>query len=292
MKIVLRIFLAQITFTALIAMYLCYEYFNLPDVRDLKGCYTAKMNNVDVCSKNGNYVRLSSISQNLIDAIVASEDAAFWIHKGVDWHELEESFRSNWASGKFKRGGSTITQQLIKNVFYSSEKSISRKVKEAILAHRLEQVLSKKEILEKYLNTIEFGPNIYGIKSASLHYFGKSAADLNILESSFLAFLLPNPKGYYQSFRQGRLTPFARKMVLLICKRLFFYQKIAADEYNFVRNHVDQFPWSGLSFGQEFYIDGESLEDLTEEALDEEFNNLLENVSPSEQESSVEDSTL
>jgi monofunctional biosynthetic peptidoglycan transglycosylase len=193
--------------------------------------------------------------------------------------------------GKFKRGGSTITQQLIKNAFFSSDKSLIRKLKEAILAHRLEEVMSKKEILEKYLNTIEFGPNIYGIKPAAQHYFNKSPADLNLLESSFLAFLLPNPKGYYQSFKKRQLTPFARKMVLLISKRLYFYKKVSQEEYSFARNSVDLFPWTDLQIGPEFVIDGESIEDLSEEALDQEFENLLENISPDES-SSVEDSAL
>lgn len=251
----------------------------------------AKMNNVDVCPKNRNYARLSQISPIFIDAIVASEDAAFWQHKGVDWHELEQSFRTNLATRKFKRGGSTITQQLIKNAYYSSDKSIVRKLKEAILAHRLEEIMTKKEILEKYLNTIEFGPNIFGIKPAAQHYFGKSPSDLTLLESSFLAFLLPNPKGYYQSFKKGQLTPFARKMVLLISKRLYFYKKVSLEEYRLARNYIDLFPWRDLHTGPEFVIDGESIEDLSEEALDQEFENLLENISPDE-DSSVEDSTL
>lgn len=290
-KIFVRLLLGFVSIITLMAGVVAYHYFTLPNVEDLKNCYVATMNNVEVCPKNRNYVRLNQISQTLIDAIVASEDAAFWQHQGVDWFEIEQSFRTNLAMRKFKRGGSTITQQLIKNAFFSSDKSLIRKLKEAILAQRLEKVMTKKEILEKYLNTIEFGPNIYGIKSAAQHYFNKSPADLNLLESSFLAFLLPNPKGYYQSFKKRQLTPFARKMVLLISKRLYFYKKVSQEEYSFARNSVDLFPWTDLQMGPEFIIEGESIEDLSEDALDEEFENLLENISPDEG-SSSEDSAL
>ena len=178
----------------------------IPDVTTMHGCIRTTMFEVDLCDKNSNYVKLGNISQHLQNVVIASEDAAFYSHKGFDWHEIQNSFQENLESGETKRGGSTITQQLAKNVFLSKEKSYWRKIKEAYLTYQIEKNFSKKEILEKYLNVVEFAPNIYGAKAASEHYFKKSPANLNVLEASFLAFLLPNPKSHSSSFAKGQLT--------------------------------------------------------------------------------------
>jgi monofunctional biosynthetic peptidoglycan transglycosylase len=102
--------------------------------------------------------------------------------------------RRNLEQGEYARGASTITQQLAKNVFLSTEKSLNRKLKEAILAYRLEQALSKNRILEVYLNVIEWGDGVYGIEAAARTYFGKSAAYLDPAEAAFLAAMIPNPR--------------------------------------------------------------------------------------------------
>jgi monofunctional biosynthetic peptidoglycan transglycosylase len=140
------------------------------------------------------WVPLDRISENVVQAVRMGEDAAFFTHPGFDLHELRESVRRNFEEGEFARGASTITQQLAKNLFLSTEKSLNRKLKEAILTYRLERALSKKRILEIYLNVIEWGDGVYGIEAAARTYFGKSAAYLDPAEAAFLAAMIPNPR--------------------------------------------------------------------------------------------------
>lgn len=198
-----------------------------PRPTDLKeGCFTTKMFQVHLCPKDPTYVRLKNISVHARNAIIVSEDGAFYAHKGFDWDELKSSFDKNLETGEYARGGSTITQQLAKNVYLSPEKSILRKVREAMITVQIENLLTKDEILEKYLNVVEFGDNLYGIGKASQYYFKKPASSLTPAEGAFLAFLLPSPKKYSQSFRAKKLTGFAGKQVRVIVERLYKFKKI------------------------------------------------------------------
>ena len=140
------------------------------------------------------WVPYGAISDHLKKAVLVSEDAAFFSHKGVDIDELKAALKKDWETMSFNRGGSTITMQLAKNLFLNPSKNPLRKVKEIVIAHQLEQKLSKRRIFEIYLNVVEWGRNIYGIEAASRHYFGKSAANLDPLESATLAALLPSPR--------------------------------------------------------------------------------------------------
>jgi len=140
------------------------------------------------------WVPLDRISENVVQAVRMGEDAAFFTHPGFDFHELRESVQRNFERGEFARGASTITQQLAKNMFLSTEKSLDRKLKEAILTYRLERALSKNRILEIYLNVIEWGDGVYGVEAAARTYFGKSAAYLDPAEAAFLAAMIPNPR--------------------------------------------------------------------------------------------------
>ncbi|MCC7403454.1 MAG: transglycosylase domain-containing protein [Bdellovibrionales bacterium] len=218
----------------------------LPDVRQLKGCMTASMHQVELCPGKGSYVSLSNISPYLVNAVVVSEDGGFYSHNGFDWFEIRESFSTNLKRGRLARGGSTITQQLAKNAFLDGEKSLVRKIREALLTHSIESTLSKNEILERYLNVVEFGPDIYGIKRAAAYYFDKSPAQLNILESAFLAFLLPNPKAHHRYFERGTLTDYARQRILSICLRLFRFGKIQKTDLEIANFRVLDFPWKGM----------------------------------------------
>ncbi len=202
---------------------------------------------VHLCPTSPNYVKLRDISPYAIHAIIASEDGSFYSHKGFDWHEMEASFNANLHSGKIRRGGSTLTQQLAKNVFLNQEKSLWRKAKEAYLADAIERNFDKQFILEKYLNVVEFGPNIYGIKPASLHYFHKNPQNLNPLESAYLAFLLPNPKVYSKSFNSGHLTAFGQKMVHVILRRMSSFGKLPGEAYRTAVAEIPNFPWSHLT---------------------------------------------
>jgi monofunctional glycosyltransferase len=154
--------------------------------------------------------RLSEISEKARWAIVLSEDWAFFQHSGVDFNQLKVAVTEIFTQGKF-RGASTITQQVIKNIYLSSNRSLWRKIHEMILARRLERELTKQRILEIYLNCIEYGPGLYGVDMASLHYFNQSPGELGAREGAFLAMLLPSPKVYYSSFKNRRLTPYAKQ---------------------------------------------------------------------------------
>ncbi len=188
-----------------------------------------------VKQKPPSWANLREISPIAVAAIVMSEDSAFWQHNGFDWDQLRDAMETNLKKGRFARGGSTITQQVIKNVYLSREKTILRKIKEAVLTMRIERHVNKKRILEIYLNVAELGPGIYGIGPAAHYYFHKSPSELNAREGAFLAMLLPSPKRYGVSFRKKALTPFARHAIhgilvkLLAANRLTEEQFIAAD---------------------------------------------------------------
>ena len=136
---------------------------------------------------------LGAISPGLVLCVVRSEDAKFFQHAGFDWDQVQDSFETDLEEGKYKRGGSTITMQLARNLFLWRGKSLPRKALEVYLTWRLEQTLTKRRILELYLNAVEWGPGIYGIGEASRYYFGKPPAALTLGESAMLAAILPNP---------------------------------------------------------------------------------------------------
>jgi monofunctional glycosyltransferase len=141
-----------------------------------------------------NWISFKSIPQDAVDAVVVAEDGTFWWHDGFDWFEFKESIEKNFEEGRAARGASTITQQLVKNLYLSSSKNPLRKLKEWILTWYMEQQLNKSRILEIYLNVIEWGDGIYGIDAASQYYFDKSASDLNRDECTRLAAIIPSPR--------------------------------------------------------------------------------------------------
>jgi monofunctional biosynthetic peptidoglycan transglycosylase len=232
---------------ALLAIGAIAIFMTVPDVGILEKCFTTTMYKVKLCPGGDNYVRLNDISPFVLHAVIAAEDGSFYTHKGFDWHEMKQSLNTDLATGGFHRGGSTLTQQLAKNAFLSKDKSLIRKLKEAYLANAIENRFSKNFILEKYLNVVEFGENIYGIKAAASKYFHKSPSDLHPLEAAWLAMLLPSPKRYSQSYRKGQLTPFARKMVATILKRMESFGKLTPAAYQTAMASIGSFPWSGLT---------------------------------------------
>jgi monofunctional biosynthetic peptidoglycan transglycosylase len=125
--------------------------------------------------------------------VLVSEDASFYDHKGIDFVEMRASINRDIQEGRLARGGSTITQQLAKNLYLSTEKSIIRKIREALIARRLEKYLTKDRIFHLYLNVIEFGPRIFGVRAAAGHWFGKDVGDLSIEEMVRLAAIIPRP---------------------------------------------------------------------------------------------------
>ncbi|MGZ9257396.1 MAG: transglycosylase domain-containing protein, partial [Candidatus Binatia bacterium] len=140
------------------------------------------------------WVSYGAISEHIKKAVLISEDAGFYSHKGVDVAELKAAFMKDLETLSFSRGGSTITMQLAKNLYLSPSKNPLRKLKEIIIAHQLENALSKRRIFEVYLNVVELGRNIYGVEAAARHYFGKSAGAVDLVEAATLAALLPSPR--------------------------------------------------------------------------------------------------
>jgi monofunctional biosynthetic peptidoglycan transglycosylase len=139
---------------------------------------------------------LSGISPYLIKAVLIAEDDKFWKHEGFDFEAIQKAVEKDVKAHKFKFGGSTITQQLAKNLFLTPSKNPLRKLREAILTWRLEKKLSKKRILELYLNVAEWGEGIFGIEAAARHYYGKPASALGPEEAARLASVLPNPRRF------------------------------------------------------------------------------------------------
>ena len=153
------------------------------------------------------WVALSEISPHLQRAVVAAEDASFFSHEGFDWEGIKVAMERNLEAGKIERGGSTITQQVAKNLYLTQDRSFLRKAREAMITRALEKDLSKTRILEIYLNIAEWGEGVYGAEAAARHYFFKRAKDLTADESALLAAMLPSPLKYDPL----RLTPFLVK---------------------------------------------------------------------------------
>lgn len=144
-----------------------------------------------------NWIPISRVSPYLVKAVLIAEDDKFWSHEGFDFDAIEKAVEKDIKQKKFKAGASTISQQLAKNLFLTPSKNPVRKIKEAVLTWRMEKRLSKKRILELYLNVAEWGEGIFGIEAASRHYYGKPASALSSDEAVRLAVVLPNPRKYH-----------------------------------------------------------------------------------------------
>jgi membrane peptidoglycan carboxypeptidase len=152
----------------------------------------------------GTWMPLWAMSNPLQTAVVAWEDPPFFAHAGLNYREIGRAALVNLRAGRYERGASTITQQVAKNLFVGPEKALRRKLREAILARRIERALSKDEILMVYLNIAEWGDGIVGAEAASWRYFGKPAADLDWAEAALLAGILPNPRQWNPCDDPGR----------------------------------------------------------------------------------------
>jgi monofunctional biosynthetic peptidoglycan transglycosylase len=139
-------------------------------------------------------VSLDRISPRLVRAVIASEDASFFGHAGFDWDEMRNAAEQNWKAGRTVRGASTITQQLAKNLWLGTERSYLRKIREALLAVKLERTLSKKRILTLYLDVAEWGHGVFGAEAAAHRWFGTAARDLSAAQSATMAAMLPAPR--------------------------------------------------------------------------------------------------
>lgn len=152
------------------------------------------------------WVDYERISGNLKRAIIASEDANFSGHEGIDWDALQKAYEKNNKRGKVVAGGSTITQQLAKNLFLSGERSYLRKGQEVVIAYMIEYWMDKERIFEIYLNVVEWGNGVFGAQAAARHYYGAPAANLSASQAARLAVMLPSPRFYDQHRQSTYLT--------------------------------------------------------------------------------------
>jgi monofunctional biosynthetic peptidoglycan transglycosylase len=210
---------------------------SLPDVRPLKDTYYNMT--LTVRDENGRQIPfilgprnplwapLSEIPTNLQWAVVVAEDDTFYHHNGFNFAEIRDALWEDIKRRQLVRGGSTITQQLAKNLYLSKKKSLERKLKEAVIAWKLERHLDKDRILELYLNIIEWGPGVYGVEEASWHYFHKPPADLNFFECVLLAAIIPSPQRYNPlRYPERALERYRTVLSLMLTSKL-----ISADQY-------------------------------------------------------------
>lgn len=257
-----------------------------PSEKEIKGCIITTMFEIDLCPQSKNYVPLSQISKNIQNAVILTEDASFYQHNGFDEEGIQHCLEKLKEKHKIVCGGSTITQQLAKNMFLSKHKNFLRKGVEALITIKIEKTLTKKEILEKYLNVVQFGKNIYGIKQASQFYFKKHPSQLEPTEAAFLAMVLPNPEKYSQSYFKKDLTRFARNRINRIVKMMYKVGRLNLETYNAAEADID------------YFIRGEKApeeDDLTDEDLDEmvsDFNGESNQLPQSETDSNINDNSL
>jgi monofunctional biosynthetic peptidoglycan transglycosylase len=173
------------------------------------------------------WVPLTEVSRHLIHAVLASEDQKFFGHEGVDWEAIEESIGKDLEKRRFARGGSTITQQLAKNLFFGTRKSLTRKARELVVAWWLEHDLSKVRILTLYLNVIEWGDGVYGCEAASRYWFGKPASELDQAEAASLAAMIPNPRRLNPRVSPARLERATRRVLWLMAQAGYLGRDVA-----------------------------------------------------------------
>jgi monofunctional biosynthetic peptidoglycan transglycosylase len=190
---------------------------------------------------NPDWIPFKDVPSKLSNAVLSGEDFSFYSHNGVDWFELRQSLIKDFRERRFARGASTITQQLAKNLFLSRDKTVKRKVRELILARRMEKTLTKDRILELYLNVVELGDMIYGVGAGARHHFGKQPSELSLRECTFLAAMLPGPKVYDPDHYMDRVMNRSEHLLGVMLKG----RMITDDQYLAA---LDQIPFAGEPF--------------------------------------------
>jgi monofunctional biosynthetic peptidoglycan transglycosylase len=223
-------------------------YFSVPDVEVLKKENPSTTSFIEFRKKEARkqgkklkiqqrWVRLRDVPEILRKSIIVGEDASFWIHQGIDWYEVKQSIKKNWEEGEIARGGSTITQQLAKNLYLTPEKTIYRKMREWFIAKELERTLTKSRILELYLNTIELGRGVFGIRSAAQQYFHKQPWQLELWEMVRLAAIIPSPLNIQPNYPSRGLRWRSR----VILRRLYKFNFINEEEYHQATEKLEGF---------------------------------------------------
>lgn len=232
-------------------------YFLYPDVARLKKENPRKTSFMEYREKEWleqgkkkklqqQWVPLAGISPYLVKAVLISEDDKFWSHEGFDFEAMKTALEKDLKKKQFKYGGSTISQQLAKNLYLTPSRNPVRKIKEAVLTWRLERTLSKRRIIELYLNVAEWGDGIFGIGAAARHYYEKSAAALDPMEAAKLASVLPNPRRYKVNKDSGYVENRAERIYSIMVKR-----GIVIPEYEEVVSESDDSPAPQSAAGPE-----------------------------------------
>ena len=235
-QILWQVLLVGIVCGVLGFLFLTYIYFTLPDVEQLSN-YEPPIPS-QILSRDGHVLweigaekrelaKIEEIPEKLIGAFLAAEDDNFYNHSGVDYYGIFRAFIANIKAGGYVQGGSTITQQVAKSLLLSREKAIIRKLKDFLLAQRIEKKFSKQEILYLYLNQIYLGGGYYGVKAAAKGYFGKELSEISAAESAMIAGLLVAPSKY-SPYVNPDFAKYRQKYVL---KRMYETSKISEDEY-------------------------------------------------------------
>jgi hypothetical protein len=181
--------------------------------------------------ESDDFVPVDHVSRNLIRSLLTTEDGSFFRHRGFRLDAFRTALIRNLERGRFAYGGSSITMQMVKNVMLGREKTVSRKLQELFLTWYVERELPKKRILEIYLNAIEFGPGLYGIKPAARQYFGKHPRRLNPVESAFFSSILPAPRRRFRQYCRGYVGGWTRNKMDRIIDRMFDQSRLDPDQY-------------------------------------------------------------
>jgi hypothetical protein len=186
---------------------------------------------IDVSPASPDFIALRDVPPLFVRTLLLSEDAGFYGHRGIDLHELPTALLTNWSRGGAARGASTLTQQLAKNLFLSRDKQLGRKLQELAITFLLESALGKNRILEIYLNIIEWGPDLRGLRPAARHYFGCEPQALTPAQMAFLVSIIPGPIKYQSSFAHGTPGPGLRSLIDALLGKLRSVHAIGEEEY-------------------------------------------------------------
>ena len=189
------------------------------------------------------YIPYNEIPEQLINAVICTEDPCFWTHKGLAPSFIGYALAANMQSGRFERGASTITMQLVRNLFLHHHKTLVRKVEECVIALLLENYfkIEKKDILEIYLNLIEFAPDVYGLQRGCLFYFGKSCKDLSLCECLVLTYIIPRPKHFYEALlsKSEQLTRNLKSHIQYYANVMLHKEMVSSDRCNHAVNAIE-----------------------------------------------------
>ncbi len=235
----------------LYAAYIAGSLMLLPPVSDLANRrlnmtiqvkdWTGKYHPFVVGPKNRYWTPSGAIPAEMKWAVILAEDSRFYKHEGIDVKAIKNAIKYDLEKKSFARGASTITQQVAKNLFLTRDKTITRKIKEIILARRMEEVLTKGRIIELYLNVVELGPMVYGIGNGAQYYFGKPASALTPRECAFLAAMLPGPRVAYNPYKNLHRVLSRSDMILGLLRKKGV---LSEDEYRLAM--AEEPPIAGL----------------------------------------------